>query len=97
MVSAQQHKGAIIIKNNLIYCPGTRGTVGMVTGSAQTTLAGNAAGTDPLFQDPGNEDFRIKSNSPVRGKGVSVPLLDDFLGMRRRRVSAFDVGAHRHE
>ena len=83
MVYAQKHSGPILIKNNLIYCPGTPSTVAIVRGPAQSTLGGNIAGVDPMFLDASKMDLRLKKASPARRKGVKVPVRDDRGGDRR--------------
>jgi hypothetical protein len=56
-------------------------------------MEGNLENVDPLFMDTKQMDLRLRDRSPARGRGVSVPLLDDFGGSRRRASSGRDVGA----
>ncbi len=56
-----------------------------------TTGSNNLVGTDPLFLDPGNDDFSLTTGSPAINAGIDVGIDTDFIGISR--AGAPDIGA----
>jgi hypothetical protein len=62
----------------------------------------NASGT--LFSAPNfvngtglkAENYKLKSNSPARDRGVVVTVPEDYFGTTRSQGSAYDIGAHEY-
>lgn len=83
MVDANNHQGPVIVRNNIVYATPGSGSRGVAsTGGSTVTASGNFF-NDPDFENPTSLNFRLKSGSSARGKGVDVPVRDDRDGLRR--------------
>jgi pectate disaccharide-lyase len=80
-----------IVADNLVYDNG--GDVRMLVGQAIRTIA-----KDPKFIDfrpDGKGDYRLRSDSPARRRGLALMVLQpDLDSSQRRRGPAVDIGAY---
>ncbi|MBM4396647.1 MAG: lamin tail domain-containing protein, partial [Deltaproteobacteria bacterium] len=73
--------------HNLVWGNGTN------YAGAATSAVGDLP-LDPLFANPGYDDFRLKPGSPAIDAGVEGLAADDFDGIARPKGAAPDLGAH---
>lgn len=81
----------------------TSGVAFAINGSTYTTLAAYQSGesldqdsidSDPLFTNPGSDDFTLQAASPCRDAGVDVGLTEDYAGDPVPQGSAPEIGAY---
>jgi len=89
LLSDTTSNGTITINNNLIQGGSILPGIGDVIGS------GNIINVNPLFVDPGNNDFRLQLNSPALDAGDSsfIGEPNDLAGNPRVSGSSADIGA----
>jgi hypothetical protein len=95
------------LRNNLVYAlPGqpyiTRDSSPSLISGSHNLWFGNGPGptflekninSDPLLQNPGLFDFRLKPGSPSIDSGVDTSIGMDFLGVYRPQNNMYDIGA----
>ena len=63
-----------------------------------TVESGNIIGTDPMFVDPGAEDYRLQAGSPAIDAGDALAeVTDDISGVARPQGAAHDAGCYERE
>ena len=82
------------------------GTFGTYNGTAYATYDAWKAATgqqahglniaDPLFVDPANGDFHLRSDSPMRNAGVVIPGLNSLDGPYPYTDNAPSIGAYEY-
>jgi len=69
---------------NIYYCAGDPSLAETALFEQQRDgVDAHSLAVDPLFVDPGNDDFRFKRGSPARQLGI-VPIDIFRIGLRRR-------------
>lgn len=87
-----------IVKNNLVCFPYATGIVTLVENqcsdlvSTDNVLTADAQFILPRAGNPLERDFRLQAGSSVLGKGVKVPVYDDYY-LNSRPESSVDPGA----
>ncbi len=76
----------ITISNNLVYNQNGQLPSG-------THYPSDIWGKDPLFVDPSNYNYRLKSGSPAINAGAAVSVDHDIDGNSRPQGGAYDIGA----
>ena len=54
----------------------------------------NGVNEDPLFTNPGSDNFTLQSTSPCRDAGTDVSLTEDYAGITVPQFGTQDIGAH---
>jgi hypothetical protein len=116
-IGGTQQLAKSVFKNNLYYQTGSdvvlsmngRGYSNIPDFYNATKLEEGSIIIDPLFVDPGNNDFRLQSNSPAIDKGLSFSLSDmyqsqfgvsinfDFEEKERPQYGLWDLGAFEYK
>lgn len=79
--------GMQVHDHNLYYSPGNPDPVGIEPGAGDLIA-------DPLFADPINRNFRLRENSPARGRGISTGYSFDLDQYPVPDQEAPDLGAY---
>ena len=81
----------VLVRNNISY--GNKQGDFQNNGTS-TTVSNNLFGVDPAFVDAANLNFRLKSSSGARDKGISLNLVGiDLDGTKRPQGGVHDIGA----
>lgn len=97
---APTSEAGTVSDNNLLYSPA--GHVGHWGGVSRTTLANwraassldtNSVSADPVFVNPGIEDFHLQAGSPCRNIGADVGLSPDYDGVSVPQETNPAIGA----
>jgi hypothetical protein len=84
--------GNTLIQNNLTY----QNAQDIATNGA-ATLSANITERDPLFVDPANYDFHLKTNSPAIDAGLTLPEVPvDHDNISRPQRTSSDIGAYEY-
>ena len=70
----------------------TMTVVGIHTSQGSVASDENRVTGDPLFVNPGADDYRLQSGSPAIDAGLDAGIAVDFEGEIRPSLNGFDVG-----
>jgi hypothetical protein len=86
----------LAIQNNILYENGGDDEPVSTITPNHYTLYNSLAGTNPLFVDISNSNFKLQSNSPAKDAGTNVGLTSDYAGNSVPYGDATDIGAYEY-